>query len=142
MSKYLSIIGAALLLGAASCQDKDEAPAAPKLEGSWTHESTTQYSYDAGGRLVSTKGPEPFPIPYRLDITADSIFIVITSPPVYKASAKGYKRQGNNLIYAHNPVSVEIKELTAHTLVLYTKGPPAYGTIIPYQIDEEERFTR
>jgi hypothetical protein len=143
MTKFLySLCFGLLLVGATNCQDNDPEPA-PRLEGTWMGKGIYAYTYDQAGNLTSTAGPFGTPSTFKIDILPDSVIFLDAdySGIFYRAYAAGYRKQGDSLVY-HDGYSVRIKELTAHTLVLYLKGTLKDIGGRQYRLDNETRYTR
>jgi hypothetical protein len=125
-----SLLGSLLL----SACHRSEDPA-PALQGQWQVQSQTHYRYNLDGSLAQRSGPVSLSGIYRVDLTADTLFLVYIGgpqPPSRKTSQYyPYTRQGNRFVVPPpSPAqSIEAVDLTAHALtLLFHEYPSTVGT--------------
>jgi hypothetical protein len=118
---HSSLLLSLTLLTAACEKDEKTVPAeeAP-LEGTWQWQRATNLHYDAQNKLFATTPQIWQPGDFSLIITGQTIRTVdnktqytVTSP---------YTRQDSVITYTNFLIRRTIRELTARTLTLYTRG--------------------
>ena len=111
MNRLLLLLLSLSLL-ATACKKDPSAPD-PSLEGRWNSRSTTGYSYDAAGQLLSQDSVAD--VSYYMVITPDSLnYYDITNGSSW--GRHKYTRQGNALQYSR--AKCTITRLSEHTLSL------------------------
>ena len=122
MLRNLSLLAAGCLL-LDSCTKHDANPAA-SLEGNWVVQSRTDYYNPPSNDPTQITGPIPMVGKYRLVITADSMVGFETyAAGEFRSFVYAYTRQGMTLTNSRTNEKIEIKELSAHTLTVFFKGP-------------------
>jgi len=140
--RYMLLLSCALLTVA--CQ-KDPTPAPPApaaLEGHWVWQHATDTHYDALDHFTKTQPQVGAPGDFLLDITGRT-FQYFRGNGAVETSPMSYTRQ-NELIRFDAHGQLTIKELTAHTLVLYHLGEytaPTAGNI-GERIDTDVYYSR
>jgi hypothetical protein len=111
----------------------------PALEGHWNMQNQAISTYWQNGDLRYNSGPLLMTGRFRAEISRDSIIYLRTNfQPEYRANAFAYIRQGSILRSLSAGTEIEIKELSAHSIILYFKGP----TTANGRQDEEDSFSR
>ncbi|OGX84974.1 hypothetical protein BEN47_15560 [Hymenobacter lapidarius] len=94
------------------------------MEGTWDLKTETEYLYDSKGALAATHGPFTHPQQKQAVISADYVVTLIMLATPVQTSRFAYSRQGNVLSILNTNTEIDIKKLTAHSLVLLYRYPP------------------
>ncbi|TGE22237.1 hypothetical protein E5K00_18490 [Hymenobacter aquaticus] len=133
---YLFLLS--LLVFCSACKkEKEEAKPAPALEGRWEYKSTTEYTYDANGKVVSQK-ESVNPDPYHMDITTTTLTYIDARTNQPESYPSNIKREGDILYFLPGTSTKgQILNLTEHTLTLrYDNRWGNPGAALLYAFDE------